>query len=124
MKNYSNFRTTQTSKMWISFLISFWINTAFAQETALDQDFDNIPDTADLCPHIPANGSFSGCPIFERRTSEKEDNTIKIQWLNRKNDLHLHEKTELQPGDILLAVIKNPDTGEVYSSSEEFDVMN
>lgn len=90
-----------------------------------DQDADGIMDALDRCPNIPANHSPSGCPVFERRRlSEENDGHIQVQWLQKRTDLRLHEKTELIPGDIIWAVIKNPRTGEIHSRSEPFEALN
>lgn len=97
---------------------------SIAQEKLSDIDFDDISDDTDLCPTIPGNGSPSGCPIFERRAGEANtDNAVKVRWLDKRPDLILHEKKEVQLGDIIWTVIKNPKTGEVYRKSKGFGAM-
>lgn len=105
------------------FSILFFVHTAFAQND-IDTDLDKIPNNSDLCPTIPGNGSDSGCPIFERwQVAPNTNHNIKVQWLDKREGLILHEKKEVQLGDIIWAVIKNPKTGEIYSKSQGFGVM-
>jgi len=109
----------------IAFILSLSIiSFGFAQTTS-DTDNDGLPDSADLCPEIPASNSQSGCPTFTPRPgSNKKNNAAHVQWTGKREDLLIREKTEIKLGDVFWAIIHNPETEEVFSESNKKEVRN
>ncbi len=85
-----------------------------------------IPFVLSLVAVIPSVGNVPTVPTFQMRPwDEVTESTIEITVPSWTSDLGftVREKTEIKVGDLIRAVVKNPNTGKNISKSNEREVL-
>ncbi|MBT3349290.1 hypothetical protein HN954_04365 [bacterium] len=92
--------------------------TNFSPLPSDDPDRDGFPSETDFCPKV--SGEADGCPAIEFfPNSEKSGVEISIK---NDRDFEFIETEEIRVGDIFRAVIRDPRSGEIFSTSEPVEV--